>query len=65
MTVEVVEPMGAETNVWLTTGKSQLTAKMDTKEEVEVNQDIEVVINMNKIHIFDIDTRAKRLYKTL
>jgi multiple sugar transport system ATP-binding protein len=52
-TVEVVEPMGSEAFLYLTTGKSPFIAKVDTHESVEVNQDIELVFDMNKSHLFD------------
>ena len=52
-TVEVVEPMGSEAFLYLTTGKSPFIAKVDTHEQVEVNQDIELVFDMNKCHLFD------------
>jgi multiple sugar transport system ATP-binding protein len=55
-TVEVVEPMGAEIYLYLTTGKNQIIARVDAHDQASVNQDLEVIFDMNKIHIFDIDT---------
>ncbi len=55
-TVEVVELLGHENHVFLTTGKTPLIAKMDAEAEVEVNQEIELVLDMNKIHFFDTKT---------
>ena len=52
-TVEVVEPMGAEAYLYLTTGKSPFMARVDSYEQLEVNQDIDLVLDMTKAHFFD------------
>ncbi|MCD4813033.1 sn-glycerol-3-phosphate ABC transporter ATP-binding protein UgpC [bacterium] len=52
-TVEVVEPMGAEAYLYLTTGKSPFIARVDSYEQLEVNQDIDLVLDMSKAHFFD------------
>ncbi len=52
-TVEVVEPMGAEAYLYLTTGKSPFIARVDSYEQLEVNQDIDLVFDMSKAHFFD------------
>ncbi|NTV51524.1 MAG: sn-glycerol-3-phosphate ABC transporter ATP-binding protein UgpC [Candidatus Firestonebacteria bacterium] len=55
-TVEVVEPMGAEAYLYLTTGKSPFIARVDSYEQLEVNQDIDLVFDMTKSHFFDRET---------
>ena len=55
-TVEVVEPMGSEAYLYLTTGKTPFIARVDTHEQVEVNTDIELVFDMAKAHLFDATT---------
>ena len=55
-TVEVVENMGSENLVYLTTGKTPFIAKMDSDADVQVNQELELVFDMNKAHFFDIET---------
>jgi multiple sugar transport system ATP-binding protein len=57
-TVEVVEQLGSESNVYLTTGKTPFIAKMDSEAEVEVNQEVELVLDMNKAHFFDSQTES-------
>ena len=52
-TVEVVEPMGSESYIYLTTGKTPFVARFDTHDQVEVNTDIELVFDMSKAHVFD------------
>lgn len=56
VTVEVVEPVGSEKYLYLTTGKNTFIARVDAHNKVQVNQDIEVVFAMNKAHIFDAET---------
>jgi multiple sugar transport system ATP-binding protein len=55
-TVEVVENLGAESLLYLTTGKTPFIAKMDSDTEIEINQEVELVFDMNKIHFFDMQT---------
>jgi len=55
-TVEVVEQLGSENLVYLTTGKTPFIAKMDTDADISVNQEIELVFDMNKSHFFDAKT---------
>ena len=59
-TVEVVEPMGSEILLYLNTGKNPLVARVEPYSEAKVNQEIELVFNMEKIHLFDKQT-SKRL----
>jgi len=54
--VNVVEPLGDETILYLSTGKHDLIAKVDSHHRVEVNQEIEIALNLSKAHIFDADT---------
>ncbi len=53
LTVEVVEPLGPEIQVYFTTGKHQLIARLDTKTDLKVSQEIEMVFDMAKLHVFD------------
>ncbi len=55
-TVEVVEPMGSEILLYLNTGKNTLVARVEPQSEAKVNQEIELVFNMEKIHLFEKDT---------
>lgn len=52
--VEVVEPMGAETYLYLTSGQNNFIARVGGSEQVEVNQEISVVFAMQKAHFFDV-----------
>jgi len=55
-TVEVVEPMGSELYVYVTTGKSPLVARLDPHSRVELNQKMDLVFDMGKVHVFDPQT---------
>jgi multiple sugar transport system ATP-binding protein len=57
-TVEVVEPLGSEIYLHLGVGKNTIVAKVDSHNQAKPNQVIEVVVNMNKIHLFDMKTEA-------
>lgn len=54
--VEVVEPMGAEIFIYLNTGNNAFIARLDAHDEAKVNQDIGLVIKMEKTHFFDADS---------
>ena len=55
-TVDVVEPLGSEIFLHLNTGKNTIVCKVDAHNQAKSNQLMELVINLNKIHIFDIAT---------
>ena len=54
--VEVVEPMGSETFLYLTTGDHTFIAKVDAHVEPTINEEISLVVNMDKAHFFTKDT---------
>ena len=60
-TVEVVEPMGSEVLLYLNTGKNTLVARVEPQTQAKVNQEIEVVFNMEKIHLFVKETSERIL----
>lgn len=60
VSVEIVEPIGPKYEVSCSTGKSLFMAEVSAKSEVQVNQDIELVFNMDKAHVFDPET-GKRI----
>jgi len=53
---EVVEPMGSEVYLYLSTGKQTLIAKVGGHNKPKINQDMDLVFDMNKIHFFDKNT---------
>ena len=53
---EVVEPMGAEAYLYLRTGPNTFIARVWGLIHPKVNQDLDLVIDMNKAHFFDKTT---------
>ncbi len=56
LTVDFVEPLGSETYLHLSSGKNRLVIKADPHNTAKPNQIIEVVVNLDKIHLFDYET---------
>lgn len=57
-TVEIVEMMGSEAYLYLSTGLNKFVAKVDAHTTIKANQKMELVFDMKKIHIFDKETDA-------
>jgi multiple sugar transport system ATP-binding protein len=55
-TCEVIEPMGSEAYIYLNTGKNSLVAKVGGHDKPAINQDMDLVLDMSKVHFFDKDT---------
>ena len=55
-TVEIVEPMGAEIYLYLTTYGNTIQVRVDPMVRVEVNDEIELDLDMKKAHFFDYET---------
>lgn len=53
---EVVEPMGSEVYLYLNTGKHTFIARVGAHNRPELNRDMELVFDMNKVHFFDKNT---------
>jgi len=51
--IEVVEPMGSEIYLYMTTGSSPFIARVDSHLEVETGQERDLSLNMTKAHYFD------------
>lgn len=54
--VEVVEPVGSEVYLYVTSGKHPFIARVAAHANPEVGQDIDLVFDMSKIHFFDKTT---------
>ncbi len=54
--IEVLEPMGSEIYLYLTTGKHTFIARVGASENADVNQDLNLVFDMKKSHFFDHDS---------
>jgi multiple sugar transport system ATP-binding protein len=56
--VEVIEPLGAETHLYLSTGSHQFIARINPNVEIEVGDEAKFVPEMEKITFFDMDTEV-------
>jgi multiple sugar transport system ATP-binding protein len=55
-TLEVLEPMGNELFLYLTTGSHPIVARVDVHETPEVGQKLNLIFDMSKAHFFDKET---------
>jgi multiple sugar transport system ATP-binding protein len=56
VTVDVTELMGNEIFVYMLTGQKQFIARVDPRTKASVGKEMDIVINMDNIHLFDRDT---------
>lgn len=54
--VEVVEPMGSEIIVYVTTGKTPLVARLLSRMEFGAGEQIGLLMDMTRVHFFDPST---------
>ena len=54
--VEVTEPMGNEVFLYLVVGEGSFIARVDPRTRAGVGDEIEVVVNMDNMHLFDPQT---------
>ncbi|MCX5681883.1 MAG: TOBE domain-containing protein, partial [Candidatus Omnitrophica bacterium] len=52
-TCEVVEPLGSEVYLYLNTGRHNFIARVGAHNRPEVNREMSLVFDMNKVHFFD------------
>lgn len=54
--VDVTELMGNEVYLYLISGSKNFIARVDPRTSARVGQDVEVLFNMDNMHVFDRDT---------
>jgi multiple sugar transport system ATP-binding protein len=54
--VDVIEPLGNDVEMYLTSGGLQIIAMIDSKTQAKTGDTIEVVLDMEKSHLFDTET---------
>jgi multiple sugar transport system ATP-binding protein len=54
--VDVTEMMGNEIFLYLLTGEKEFTARVDPRSKARVGNDIDAVLDMSRMHIFDRQT---------
>jgi len=55
--VEVSEPMGAEVFLYLSTGKHSFIARVDSRVNAQVGNELTMGAKMEKAHFFDVDSQ--------
>jgi len=53
---EVYEPMGSEVYLYLNTGKHTFIARVGAHDRPKINQEMDLVFDMSKVHFFDKDS---------
>ena len=56
--VEVVEPLGAETDLMVNIGGQSVTAKVDGHAPVKVGDTVTLLADLSRLHSFDLQTEA-------
>ncbi len=54
--VEVAEPMGSETYIYLDTGAHSFTARVHSEHRFEINEAVKLTFDLEKAHLFDPET---------
>ncbi len=54
--IEVVEPLGAEIFLYLSTGENQITARVEPHLRFKPEDKLTLALNLEKIHLFDAET---------
>ncbi|TEU19398.1 MAG: glycerol-3-phosphate ABC transporter ATP-binding protein, partial [Anaerolineales bacterium] len=56
--VDVTELMGNEIFVYLLMGQKSFIARVDPRTQAVIGQDLDVVMNMDNVHLFDRQTEG-------
>jgi len=56
MDVTVIEPMGSEVYAFVERGGKEFTSRFDPRTGARVGQSLDVVLDMDKMHVFDRET---------
>ena len=54
--VDVIEPLGSEVEMYLKAGETTLIAMINSASTARIGDKIDVILNMDKTHLFDKDT---------
>jgi multiple sugar transport system ATP-binding protein len=59
--VDVIEPMGSERYLYLVIGDKSFVARVDPRSAASVGQELEIIFNMDNMHLFDARTEEALL----
>ena len=54
--IDVVEPLGSEIYLYLGSGENSITARVEPHLRFKAGQDIELAVDVKKVHLFDAET---------
>jgi len=54
--IDVTELMGNEIWIYLVSGENNIVARVDPRTDFHIGDKVQVAFNMNKVHLFDLDT---------
>jgi multiple sugar transport system ATP-binding protein len=57
----VIEPLGSEIHLNVTAGKHNLVAVVDTQTVVQMHQEIELAVDLDKMHLFEKESPNLRI----
>jgi multiple sugar transport system ATP-binding protein len=57
--VDVIEPMGSETYVYLNTGETTFISRADPHQRFNVGEPADLAVFMDKAHFFDTETEKR------
>ncbi len=60
-TVEVIEPLGSEIHLNVASGKHNFVAVVDVQTQVRVHQEVELAVDLDKMHLFEKDAPNLRI----
>jgi multiple sugar transport system ATP-binding protein len=58
-TIEMIDPMGAETLVWCRVGDGLVSVRMEGESEVRVGETLKLGFPANRLNVFDSATGAR------
>ena len=59
--VDVIEPLGSEIHLNVTSGQHNFIAVVDVQTQIRVHQEIELTVDLDKMHIFEKDSPNLRV----
>jgi multiple sugar transport system ATP-binding protein len=60
-TVDVIEPLGSEIHLNVTSGKHNFIAVVDVQTQVRMHQEVELAMDLNKMHLFEKEAPSLRI----
>ena len=55
--IDLAEPLGTETQLFIKLKNKEIISRMYNPREIKIGEQINFAVNLNKIHIFDNETK--------